>query len=480
MKIFGRSKTMSFEHFLKKVNITGITIEQIENFLNNEEKVKMLSELLSERKKTEEIDDENNKEGDNNLNNEKEAVISGKTKIIEKDIILLNGKVNQPFATKIELPDNIKEGVIIKPGNSVEDLDYDPETKSLKFTPVKSGDHEICLEYTLKKRFKLKIYVNDDPRSLWKDIPSNQTDKPDNDSGVIDNESFRILCASRRGRSHANEGKQRDDHYLMGTKDGWAVVVVADGAGSADNSALGSKIACEVALKDIMDKLPEKERDFTYYLMNNSGKNPDSKIKKILYDVLVGAAHTALKEIFSIAKGMAIPVKVFNTTLLVAITKRYTTGTFVATFSVGDGLIAAVGDNIENFTGISNNGLSAARGDNVADLLCKPDIGKYKGETFFINSDNIFSSTEKLLKRLFFRFYEKPRPLVLCTDGIIDPFELYWDEETVDNTAFIKLWKEIKTQLKDSDKPGEKLLEWLNFYVTAEHDDRTISIIEYK
>ena len=55
-----------------------------------------------------------------------------------------------------------------------------------------------------------------------------------------------ILVSSKRGRSHANVGSFREDDFAFADLDnGWSIVVVADGAGSAKFSRHGSSIACK-------------------------------------------------------------------------------------------------------------------------------------------------------------------------------------------------------------------------------------------
>lgn len=60
-----------------------------------------------------------------------------------------------------------------------------------------------------------------------------------------------IVAASKRGRSHAHEGKARDDDFNIYHNDsnGWYIIAVADGAGSAKYSRKGSAVACETCVE---------------------------------------------------------------------------------------------------------------------------------------------------------------------------------------------------------------------------------------
>ena len=92
------------------------------------------------------------------------------------------------------------------------------------------------------------FYITPDPRSMWKDLPADETapfQKANSASqGGALADGLVVIAASERGRSHANEGKFRDDHFLIKTgpeANGWLFFAVADGAGSAKYSREGSK-----------------------------------------------------------------------------------------------------------------------------------------------------------------------------------------------------------------------------------------------
>ena len=126
----------------------------------------------------------------------------------------------------------------------------------LKLTgkPKEGGDTTITLYFKYKcwlngdpiSTVNIPIAFNPDPRSLWKNIPTSKDIpfyKPDYDCEYVKVESKEgsaprkdIVAASQRGRSHAQEGKARDDHFKMIHCDesDWYVIAVADGAGSAN------------------------------------------------------------------------------------------------------------------------------------------------------------------------------------------------------------------------------------------------------
>lgn len=117
---------------------------------------------------------------------------------------------------------------------------------------------------------KVQFVINQDPRKLWRDIPvdwENMTEpkykKDDIQIDYVKVEALSdgtpqkdIVAASKRGRSHAQEGKPRDDHFKMSHMDnGWYIMAVADGAGSAKYSREGSRIACEEVTNYCMAQL---------------------------------------------------------------------------------------------------------------------------------------------------------------------------------------------------------------------------------
>ena len=107
---------------------------------------------------------------------------------------------------------------------------------------------------------KIPFVINQDPRKLWKNLPVDWDNMPEpkytkDDTQIeyikvealVDGTPQKdIVAASKRGRSHAQEAKPRDDHFKMQHMDnGWYIMAVADGAGSAKFSREGSRIACE-------------------------------------------------------------------------------------------------------------------------------------------------------------------------------------------------------------------------------------------
>lgn len=121
---------------------------------------------------------------------------------------------------------------------------------------------------------KVPFVINQDPRKLWRNLPVDWENMPEpkykNDDTQVEYVKVEaladgtpqkdIVAASKRGRSHAQEGKPRDDYFRMEHMDnGWYIMAVADGAGSAKYSRQGSKIACDEAVSYCMSKLGQSK-----------------------------------------------------------------------------------------------------------------------------------------------------------------------------------------------------------------------------
>ena len=93
---------------------------------------------------------------------------------------------------------------------------------------------------------KIQLFVNADPKDLWRNIPSDTNAAFINRKKTHTKVLFRqkIVVVSKRGRSHAHEGKFREDDFAVNTlPNGWNIISVSDGAGSASAAREGSRLA---------------------------------------------------------------------------------------------------------------------------------------------------------------------------------------------------------------------------------------------
>lgn len=352
---------------------------------------------------------------------------------------------------------------------------------SLQGTPEKAGDFEFIVKIKLKGweegdkiiERKFSIAFNPDPRDLWKNLAVPEDTpfmKPDEECEYVLVPEFEgmpqkdIVAASKRGRSHAQEGKPRDDHFKVSHngENGWYTLVVADGAGSAKYSRKGSEIACNVAEEYCKTQLAERAEAFENCVadyVKDSSKENIQRIAMILRDIVVKAAFEAHKAIKAfVPQCTDAVVKDFSTTLLIAVCKRFEFGWFVASFGVGDGAIAIYDKN----------------GEKVR-LLNEPDGGEYAGQTRFLTMDSIFSDRNRML----FSIVPDFTALMLMSDGISDPwFET--DANLAKKEKWDALWEDLNKHVEftdDNENSKNQLLSWLDFWSPGNHDDRTIAIL---
>ena len=344
---------------------------------------------------------------------------------------------------------------------------FDESSGELRGTPVADGDHTLSLQWSSDglswQSGECLLIVNPDPRSLWKntDPPADGPYwKANTDGALIVAPNYKIAAASRRGRSHEHIGSFRDDDFFVkhDAVSGWSVLIVADGAGSAKSSRWGSKLAVAAAGGHIAANLSgEFGARMTKELARwSSDMGAASKAMNTpFYLLFQEASKLAVQAIESEATTKGVPPKEYSTTLLAAAVRRDGNETFLATFWMGDGAIAAYGP----------------RGK--VRLMGAPDSGEYAGQTRFLDRSAL--NDQGFGKRIVLGRYTGLDAVILMTDGISDPrFET--DNGLVDSAKWDGLWDEIAPSLSSSE-PDTALTNWLEFFSPGHHDDRTIAVL---
>lgn len=351
---------------------------------------------------------------------------------------------------------------------------------------------DLTIKYSLKsselpekvvREKKVPFVINQDPRKLWKSLPVDWDSMPepkyskeDTQCEYIKVEALEdgspqkdIVAASKRGRSHAQEAKPRDDHFRVEHMDnGWYIMAVADGAGSAKFSRKGSQIACDEAVdfcklqlidcKDFEGSIDKYEK-----LKTDSEEEARKEVGNYIYSIVGAAAFKAHKAINAEAAINKLNPKVYATTLLLTICKKFNYGWFVASFWVGDGAICLYN-----------------RAEHTAKILGVPDEGEYAGQTRFLTMPEIFKDATSLYQRLRFNIIKDFTALFLMSDGVSDPkFET---DTNLNNPAkWDVLWDDLEhngVDLTDDNEAAKyQLLDWLDFWSPGNHDDRTIAIL---
>jgi serine/threonine protein phosphatase PrpC len=350
------------------------------------------------------------------------------------------------------------------------------EVESTVFgTPTTAGDVKLVLNYRLSDTqpgrpsltHTVCLTVNPDPSSLWKNLPSDASGafaKSDWDKASIVTPHLTAFAASLRGRSHAHEGKYRDDDFGMQLVEGtsWHIFIAADGAGSAKFSRRGSQIACKTALAELDRNLSSSNAldAALAKLGTDAGDGELEKLRRVSANLLMPAAYKAFSAIHQQAKESQATLRDFATTFIAVIGRQVSGCWFFAAFAIGDG------------------GAGLLLSDGRVQLLTQPDSGDFAGQTVFLTMQQVFSDSEALLARTHAVFCEDFKFLAVMTDGITDP--IFQSDTNFASAAAWELWRNelAKVVSLDAPVPGteDSLLSYLKFPSPGNHDDRTLVI----
>ena len=150
-----------------------------------------------------------------------------------------------------------------------------------------------------------------------------------------------MVAASRRGRSHAHEGTNRDDDFALMSlgKGNWQIAAVADGAGSSKFSRRASQIVVNHSLLQIPALLSENVDDLLERMPGDVNKWDSSSHKKFhdaMYKSLAGAAFSSVKRLEEEFKASESKQRDFYTTLLIVVAKKKDDGWIIGSFSIGE------------------------------------------------------------------------------------------------------------------------------------------------
>ena len=406
-------------------------------------------------------------------------------KVMDQSVRILNATVGKPYEAKFDFKKFDWKDIVAFEFVGLEELGlhYDDKTKQITGVPTQSGDFKIVFKFKIDGQtedapFNEKVIpfiVNPDPKSLWKNVESNQSDphrKDDNVTIFSPLGDRHILASSKRGRSHANVGSFREDDFAFKElENGWSIVVVADGAGSAKLSRKGSQLACSSVMeyftqKDSVESMAGFDELLEQY-NTNTGDDIQKKLNHFVYNNLGKAVFQVHKKLEAFASSEGVPLKDLNSTLIFTLFKKYPAGYALLSFGVGDCPIAVLNKEVSEVT-----------------LMNWLDVGEFGGGTRFITMPEIFKN-EKFATRFGFKFIDDFSYLIMMTDGIYDP--KFVVEANLPN---IKKWKEFLADLAGKNEDGIKVdlradnkeieqqfSNWMDFWSTGNHDDRTLVIV---
>jgi len=411
----------------------------------------------------------------------------------EKHIVVPNAHVKKGYIFAFDLQDF--PDIILKEIRNLEraGLQFDAATNQITGTPSIASTIDLQVVFYNQadenKSEDIKIIpfiINADPKDLWKDTPSDKNlkyAKADNDTFSGTFLDRKIVVASRRGRSHAHEGLFRDDHFCVRQlQEDWAIVAVADGAGSARYSRQGSKMATEYIAEDLGKAavLTELDALLNIFFAHDaheasipeaqspgiSKEERQLKAKSSIINILYKSVRTLHTMLNDFAQQESIHLKDLNTTLIFALVRKTGTQYDVLTFGVGDCPINIITEHFER-----------------VQLLNILDVGEFGGGTRFITMPEIFNNPNMGARFAINRFNNFFR-LFLMTDGIYDPKFV-----TENKLEDMDTWQHFTADLEGANEDGtkvdfendlqikEQLLKWMDFWSKGNHDDRTLAII---
>jgi serine/threonine protein phosphatase PrpC len=440
--------------------------------------------------------------------------------IINNQVQIPNGTVGKNYDYKLNFFQLNWNNIIFSEFEGLDQmgLNYEKEEDRIYGNPNKNGDFKIKLKFRVKGESEnsnlnekiLPLVINPNPKDLWKNIPSDTSDKFWKEDNVAIFEKLgdkNIVVASKRGRSHANVGSFRDDDFAFQyfENTGWSVVAVSDGAGSAKNSRKGSEIACNEVINffevnfsneivENFDQLILKHYNESNYNIveakevnnsietNSENELPDNveltntiiakessqiQISKYIYNYLGGCAKHVYNKLEAFADKNQFSIKDLHSTLIFSLFKKYDFGYVILSFGVGDCPIAVINKDLTDFK-----------------LMNWLDVGEFGGGTRFITMPEIFTN-DKFATRFGFKIIDDFSHLILMTDGIYDA------KFVVEaNLEKLEKWKEFIEDLKGNNEDNAKvdfeesnteitkqLSTWMDFWSPGNHDDRTLAIV---
>lgn len=383
-----------------------------------------------------------------------------------------NATVNKSYACRVAIECNEPIEICRIDGLKALGLDYFNDKQCLEGVPAQAGEYSLDVVYrcnanSREQRQTVPFIVNHDPRSLWKDLPSDATTlfwKADQIAqGLEGRHGWLLAGASKRGRSHANRGACRDDDFvvLAGNACGWHILAVADGAGSCELSRESARLAVNAASQMLARQLDEYNEALSRALLawrQEPGESQKKTVQTILYPLVSKAIYEAVKAIHELAAQQQRPFSDFHTTLLLGAHNQVDNKQLLLGYWIGDG------------------GLVVYESNQRVALLGDSDSGEYAGQTRFL--DNNAYNRENIIDRIRFDCRDLMTALILMSDGITDPCF-----ETEHNLRSLERWDEFWIEILQPKLSGDplmtanRLLEWMDFWSPGNHDDRTLALL---
>ncbi|MEN8216012.1 MAG: PP2C family serine/threonine-protein phosphatase, partial [Pseudomonadota bacterium] len=342
--------------------------------------------------------------------------------------------------------------------------------KRVQGSPSKAGEYPLSVHYHFPdsqyqrtaQQQTLNLVINNDPKKLWKNIPSDQNMKfwkQDEDKQEKEGQDgWKLVAASKRGRSHAHGGTCRDDDFvIISPNNVWHILAVSDGAGSSQYARKGAEIAVKRSTEILSSKLDEYDDEISKLILE-CDENTDA-VRQILYNkVFRQVIYETFMDIHNTAKENGYQYRDLYATLLIAAHKVVAGKHLVIAYWIGDGALALYKEK------------------EYIKLLGENDSGEYAGQTRFLDKKAV--DEQDIMSRIRFDCQDSMTALFLMTDGITDPI---FDSD--DNLRQLEYWdrffhSDIQKRLSEiPSQTAQNLLDWLDFWSPGNHDDRTLALI---
>ena len=406
---------------------------------------------------------------------EKSVVHKEKQDFKEFHWVLKNAHSHKFYEFSFDMDDfpNIRIRKII----NLEETGLRFEDNKISGIPMVSNVYHLGIEFYHtgdEKNIEIKnidLFVNADPKDLWKNIPGDPGDifyKPDDISYQGKFLDKKIVVTSKRGRSHAHEGKFREDDFAVNELPAdWCIVSVSDGAGSAKAAREGSRVATASVngFFNSSEVLAELDNNINIiYTPEDSTKDKDEARRNVIRTLYEGVlfTYTALDKT---AIDHDLSIIDLHATLIFALVKKFSFGYIILSFGVGDCPVNLIS------TGFSE-----------VQLLNRMDVGEFSGGTRFITMKDIFN--DQMAARFSITCVNDFAYLVLMTDGIYDP-KFSTENKLEDRESWKTFFNDLAGHNDDSAKVDfindigidAQLSLWADFWSRGNHDDRTLAII---
>lgn len=423
--------------------------------------------------------------------------------IIALPILIPNATEGKAYKAPIDFEKLGLKDLIFEEWKGLEEvgLKFNKETGTIEGFPTQSGELKFKLSFKVAGEDEndapnektITLVVNPDPKTLWKDIPSDKGAifwKVDDAKAYGKLGEKYVVVTSNRGRSHENVGSFRDDDFAFRyiKETGWSVVAVSDGAGSCSLSRKGSELACNAVVdyfgnhldkerfQEFENKLSEFERTKDETLL----KTIEVEAKQKLYKSVL-FAHNEIKkvaeetyqshpELFNNPKAKNLS-DYFHATLIFALFKKFDFGYVLLTFGVGDCPIAVMNKEQTNTS-----------------LLNILDVGEFGGGTRFVTQNDIYQQDAKpltMVQRFNLHIITDFSYLFLMTDGIYDA-KFVVEANLEKHEKWVEFLEDLQGNNEDNskvnfnpenEKIADELAHWMDFWSLGNHDDRTLVII---